>query len=74
MLGSPELSVIFIVSVTGAKLKLQSRMSTINLMEPLFVEIGGFGYTSEYHELGVPAPDVQLEFPEVLLANVTLGL
>lgn len=49
-------------------------MSTINVIEPLFVEIGGSGYTSEYHQFGTPAAVVQFEFPELLLVNVTLGL
>ena len=46
-------------------------MSTVNLAEvPVTEEI----YTSEYHEFGTPSPVVQLEFPELLLPNVTLGL
>ena len=40
---SPETREIEIVSLTGAKLTLQSRMSTINVTEPVFVVTGGLG-------------------------------
>ena len=50
---------------------LQSRMSTVNRAEvPVTEETD----TSEYQKFGIPAPDVQLAFPELLFPNVTLGL
>jgi hypothetical protein len=70
----PELNEIFSVSDTDAIFLLQSRMSTITVTEPVVVEIGGLGYTSEYHEFGMPAAVVQFALPELLLVNVTLGL
>jgi hypothetical protein len=77
VLGSPELNEIFKVSVIEVSLLKQSRISTVNVtVEPTTAVIVGSetGYTSENHEFGTPAAVVQLEFPELLLVNVTLGL
>jgi hypothetical protein len=53
---------------------LQSRMMTCISFDPVVVVTGGLGYTSEYHELGVPPGVVQLLFPDELFENVTAGL
>ena len=41
--GSPELKETDIVSLTGARFMLQSRISTIKVTEPVFVVMGGLG-------------------------------
>lgn len=53
---------------------LQSRITTSICCDPVVVDTGGLGYTSEYQPLGVPPAVVQLEFPDALLENVMLGL
>lgn len=48
-------------------------MTTCICWDPVVVDTGGLGYTSEYQEFGTPPAVVQLTFPEVLLLNVIVG-
>ena len=54
---------------------LQSFILTVSVtVEPVLAEMGDAGETSEYQKFETPEAVVQLEFPEIVLVKLTLGL